>query len=295
MVGSAVNRRRFIGIVAGVVAAGPSFASSPVPTRWRGIALGAEASITLVHPDADGLVARAVAEIDRLEAIFSLYREGSALSKLNASGRLANPPFELLELLSVCAALHRCTGGMFDPTVQLLWRLYAERYAAGSVPTEAEITNRLVVTGWHRIAFSDTEVSIAPGGGALTLNGVAQGYIADRVAMMLRQEGVTDVLVNMGEISANGSGPDGDGWPLGVASADRGAADRGAADRGTVRWYRLRNAALATSMPQGTVFDAQGRVGHILNPTTGRPGGVWSQVTVVAPSAALADGLSTAF
>ncbi len=66
--------------------------------------------------------------------------------------------------------------------------------------------------------------------------------------------------------------------------------------------YRIKYALLilalllpATSAPRGTVFDAAGQVGHILDPRNGRPGGSWRQVTVTASNAALADGLSTAF
>ncbi len=57
----------------------------------------------------------------------------------------------------------------------------------------------------------------------------------------------------------------------------------------------LHGAAIATSAPLGTTFDADEKVGHILDPRTGYPGGVWSGVSVVASSAAEADGLSTAF
>ncbi len=73
---------------------------------------------------------------------------------------------------------------------------------------------------------------------ALTFNGIAQGYIADKVAQLLRREGVTDVLVNTGEINALGVAPDGGAWPIKLADQTRG----------------LTNAAIATSAPSGTFF-----------------------------------------
>jgi thiamine biosynthesis lipoprotein len=120
---------------------------------------------------------------------------------------------------------------------------------------------------------------------ALTLNGIAQGYVADRVAALLRAEGLTDVLVNTGEMRALGGHPDGGAWPV---SFDDGRGRPAGS-------MELRDAALASSAPLGTAFDAEGRVGHILDPRSGRPAAsAWRLVSVTARTAALADGLSTA-
>ena len=121
---------------------------------------------------------------------------------------------------------------------------------------------------------------------ALTLNGVAQGYIADRIADLLRAEGMARVLVDMGEIHAVGSRADGTPWRAGIALPG------GDLRPGSVP---LVDRALATSAPLGTVLDPAGRIGHIVDPRTGRPGGLWRQVSVSASRAALADGLSTGF
>ena len=109
--------------------------ASPTTQQWSGIALGAEAKIILDHPKADTLIAQAVAEISRLENIFSLYREDSQLSKLNTQGFLRLPAFEMVELLSICSRIHAQTLGAFDPTVQGLWALYAQEISAGKMPT----------------------------------------------------------------------------------------------------------------------------------------------------------------
>jgi len=117
---------------------------------------------------------------------------------------------------------------------------------------------------------------------ALTLNGIAQGFIADKVAAFFRAQGVENVMVNTGEIMAVGRAPDGNPWPVTIAHSD-----------GQI--VPLSNAAIATSAPLGTTFDAAGAIGHILDPRTGQHGGLWAQISVAATSAALADGLSTAF
>ena len=270
------TRRRFLTILAGAAVL-PTLANAAA--SWRGIALGADAQIILDHPDADALIARAVAEISRLEGLFSLHQD-SQLTRLNAAGHLANPAPEMLELLSICSAVNARTNGVFDPTIQPLWALYAERISAGTAPTAAEInaTN----TGWQHVQWSTAEVSFGKPTMALTLNGIAQGFIADKIAALFRAEGVENVLVDTGEIMALGNAPDGNPWPVTIANTGGQVAP-------------LSNVAMATSAPLGTAFDTAGTVGHILDPRTGLAGGQWAQVSVTATSAALADGLSTAY
>jgi thiamine biosynthesis lipoprotein len=274
---SSLSRRRFIAISAAALAAGPALAAPG--RRWTGIALGARASITLAHPDADSIVAAARAEIDRLEGVFSLYRTGSALSRLNREGVLDAPPFELVECLGIAGAVHAATGGAFDPTVQPLWAAYAEAYAAGTRPTETSLTEARGRVGWSSVMVSPSRISFERHGMALTLNGIAQGYVADRVARLLEARGLRDILIDTGEFRALGGMSNGADWPVGLA-------------RGGM--VGLRDRALATSAPLGTTFDPAGTVGHILDPRTGRPAPASDRsVSVTAPTAALADALST--
>lgn len=276
------TRRRFLTIAAAAAACAGLPASAAPLTRWQGVALGAPASIHLAHPQADRLIARALAEIARLEAVFSLHRPDSALARLNAAGRLEAPPFELLECLSLCGAVHAASGGAFDPSVQPLWHLHAETHATGRAPTAAEIAATLPRIGWAAVRADAQAVTFARPGMALTLNGVAQGVIADRVADLLAAEGLTDILVNTGEFRALGGHPEGGPWPLRLDDAAATAVP-------------LRDRSLASSGPLGTTFDAEGHAGHILDPRSGRPAPPrWQLVSVTAPRAGLADALSTA-
>lgn len=274
-----LTRRRFLVITA--VAAGLAGGGRAAETRrvWTGTALGARASIRLDHPEAEAIAARAAAEIDRLETIFSLYRTDSALSRLNRAGVLEAPDFELLECLSLAGAVHRASGGRFDPTVQPLWAAHAGAAAQGRAATPAELAPALARVGWSRVALAEDRIALPPGG-ALTLNGIAQGYVADRVARLLESEGLGGILIDTGEFRALGGRPQGGGWPVRLAEGGQVA---------------LQGRALATSAPLGTTFDQQGRLGHILDPQSGLPvAPVWREITVSAPSAALADALSTA-
>lgn len=282
------TRRRFLAISAAACLAPWHAIAARDAFNWSGSALGAEASLVLVGLDrarAAALANRVEAEIARLEEIFSLYRPSSALARLNRDGMLAAPPQEFLEVLSLASVLQRATGGAFDPSVQPLWNLYARDLAEGRGTPVAEIAATLRHVGWNKVRFDGEAVRFGTPGMALTLNGIAQGAITDRIAALLRNAGLRDVLVNAGEIAGAGRRPDGTPWQAGIATPD-GAL---------VRRITLSDRALASSAPGGTLLDAQGRKGHILDPRTGSATAPWRLVSVSAPRAALADGLSTAF
>ncbi|WP_113912795.1 FAD:protein FMN transferase [Roseovarius dicentrarchi] len=272
------TRRRFLAISAAAIALPGAISAQPVHI-WQGTALGTHATVRLAHPDAEAISARVAAEISRLEDVFSLYRPESALSQLNRAGRLQAPPFELLECLSLAGAVHSATAGRFDPTIQPLWASYAEASALGQMPGEARLKAARALVGWDQISLDPSQISMAPGM-ALTLNGIAQGYIADRVASLLADEGLTNILIDTGEFRALGGHPGGGAWPVKLAA--------GGAVALTAR-------ALATSAPLGTTFDEGAQVGHILDPVSGLPArSNWREITISARSAALADALSTA-
>lgn len=288
-----IARRRFIHIGAALAAATlvpATLAAAPV-RRWSGSALGAHASIELVGADAtlaNATFAVVEQEISRLEALFSLYRTDSALSRLNATGHLEMPEADFLRLLALVRSVHAETGGLFDPTVQPLFAAYAAHYTGGrtdALPT-VELADRLQQVGFDQVVFDEDAVRFSRPGMAMTLNGVAQGYITDRVADLLRARGFDNVLLDIGEIQALGTGRDGNGWKVGLAAGPNSDA--------LAATLRLKDRAVATSMMDGTVLDAAGRIGHILHPQKGAVASAFSAVSVVAPEAALADALSTA-
>ncbi len=283
-----LSRRRFLSISA-AMAMIPSTATANIPVaRWQGVALGAGASMQLVglsDNEAAPIFAQIEQEVSRLETIFSLYRESSVLSQLNRFGAVDNPPSELLELLSIASTIHSATAGAFDPTIQPLWALYARAGSEGKRSSAAEISDTHALIGWKKLFFDVTSVHFEQKGMALTLNGIAQGYITDRVAALLRAHGFKDVMINMGEIYALGNRPDGMPWLAGVATANDELVGQ----------VELKNRALASSATLGTVFDETGQLGHIIDPQSGRPGRIHRLVSVSADRAVLADGLSTAF
>ena len=260
---------------------------------WRGVALGADSLIQLAHPDpaeADRLIALCLEEVARLERVFSLHRADSALVRLNRDGVLDAPPADLVRLLSDAVAVSRRTDGAFDPTVQPLWQLYAGHFARPGAdpagPPSAAVRAARELVDRRRLRVAPDRVAFSGRGMAVTLNGIAQGYITDRVSERLRAEGMTDVLVDLGEIRALGHHPSGRPWTVGLADPvveGRNADTLEIADR-----------AVATSGGYGTPFDPAGRFTHLFDPETGRCAQGWLAVTVLAPDATTADALSTA-
>lgn len=296
-----ISRRRVLAIsaaVAGLAIVLPvSLARAATPAKtlhvWRGLALGADATLILNDDDPDrarrliGLMQR---EIARLEAVFSLYRTDSALARLNAAGRLDAPPLDLVRILELCGQLHRTSGGAFDPSVQPLWALLRAHFEAAPAgdergPPAAALEAAHAKVGYAQVAWSSERIAFAHPGMALTLNGIAQGYIADRVCDLLRGEGVERALVDLGEARALGEHPAGRPWRA-VIPDPTGATP--AAE------ISLRQAALATSSPLGTCFDQGARFSHLLDPWSGGSASACHVVSVTAASAADADGLSTA-
>ena len=204
---------------------------------------------------------------------------------------LVAPPAELSELLTLCDHFWRLTQGMFDPTVQPLWRCYADHFAmndrTAEGPSAAKRKEALELVGWERVRFDRDKVVFDRRGMGLTLNGIAQGYITDRVVEFLRATGIENCLVDMGEIRGLGAHPDGRPWEVAL-EAPSGALDE-------ERYISIVNKAVATSGAAGFRFDEQGRFNHLFDPSTGACAYPARNLTVVAGKATAADALSTAF
>jgi thiamine biosynthesis lipoprotein len=262
--------------------------------RWRGSALGAQVSIDIFHPDrqeAGRIVQICLAEVRRLERQFSLYRADSAICALNRSGILVAPDPDMVRLLKASLRFSELTDGAFDPTVQPLWRLYAEHFSSEKPdpdgPPAQRLTEAMAKVGRSGLRVSEERVSLVRHGAAITLNGIAQGYATDRVVDVLHSHGLSTTLVNMGEIRALGARADGMPWRIGLADPDKPGAVTETVD--------LVDRAVATSAGAGFRFDPVGRFTHLFDPRTGRSPGLYRSVSVIAPTATEADALSTAF
>ncbi|MGH6760921.1 MAG: FAD:protein FMN transferase [Phyllobacterium sp.] len=296
---SAINRRRFIGISAAAAGLallpfGASARAHQGAAVWEGQALGAPAKLIIHHPDrafAERLVQRVTAEVARLERIFSLYRADSELAELNRTGALAMPSAEFVDLLGRCRDYWAASHGLFDPTVQPLWLAINAHFSAPDAdpagPSAMAMRAALEPVGFDGVRFNRDRIAFARPSMAITLNGIAQGYITDRVVQLLRDNGITQSLVNMGENRAIGTRPDGTPWRIGVADIETEAEPAAVVE--------IVNRAVATSSVAGFRFDTAGRFNHLLDPAHGTSARLYRRLTVIAPDATGADAWSTAF
>jgi FAD:protein FMN transferase len=255
-------------------------------------AMSTLASVTAIHESAclgEEAIGRAFEEMDRLIAIFSRYDEASALSVLNAEGRLESPPPELALVLSAALSCHRLSDGAFDPTVAPLVDLFCA-CGTGPVPREptaAEIAEARELIGAGAITASQRRLRLARRGTTLTLDGIAKGFIVDRMAATLERAGIDRYLVEAGGDLRTGGNKE-DGLPWAVAVRDPESAGR---LPGTIH---LAGAAVATSGSYERYYDPARRFHHIVDAARGSSPHGCTSATVIAPTATAADALATA-
>ncbi len=278
-----INRRRFIKISAAVAGACLLTSTNVMAAtignklyRWHGRALGADAEMLLnISNDMDGdlLISQISVEISRMENIFSIYKANSTLSILNHTGHIKNAPIELIDLLSQADFISQITNGAFDVTVQPLWQLYNENKTHHISAILRQKISALV--NYNNIIIDGDDIRFKKPGMAITLNGIAQGYITDKITKLLRSHGLDNSLIELGETRALGMHPNGRDWQVGLMNNNQSVA--------------LNNNALATS---GGVNDS-----HVFHPNIAKYNMTANHrnISVIATTATLADGLSTAF
>lgn len=251
------------------------------------IGFGTTLSLQAAHEDErtlDGALDAAVAALQRIEVQMSLFNADSALSRLNRDGVLLAPPAELLEVLEIAQSVSRGSDGAFDVTVQPLWLVFEAAQRAGRLPDAAEVAAARAKIGWRRLELSPQVLRLREPGMAVTLNGIAQGYAADRVRQVLAAHGIRDALVDAGEFAALGRNAQGRRWALGIANPRHESA--------LLARLMSDGRCIATSADNLTSFSADHRHHHIFDPHTGYSPPALAGVTVAADSGALADALT---
>ena len=241
--------------------------------------------------------------VDALEDQMSIFRPDSEVSRINrtAAAGLVEVEPRLFELLQLALRIHGETDGTFDVTSAGLSEAWGFARREGAVPDEEQLAEALRHVGSHLVQLDPERrtVRFLQEGVQLNLGGIGKGYALDRCAEKLLAAGVNDFLIHGGNSSVlargsqmsieDGSTRDaGRGWEVGVRHPIR--PDRRLSE------MQLCDRSLATSGSWAQSFVYQGRrYGHVLDPRTGRPAEGILSATAVAPSAAEADALSTAF
>jgi thiamine biosynthesis lipoprotein len=261
----------------------------------RAMATDFEVLLPFGMPDALSLAESALDEIDRLENQLTVYHEASEISRLNRQAAAGCVAVEerLFGLLQLSARLAEETGGAFDITSGALTKTWGFYRRQGRVPSAEELTEALQCVGMRHVVLGADRRSVRflKPGLEINLGSIGKGYALDRAGECLRRQGVASALLHGGHSSilALGSMPgDGRGWPIGIRHPSQ--TER------RLAVLRLRDRAIATSAATFQHLDYNGRkLGHILDPRSGWPAEGMASATAVAPTAAVADALATAF
>lgn len=260
---------------------------------WRERALlgfGTTLWLRAAHADAgqvEHALDEAVALLRHLEHQMSLFDPTSAVRSLNRDGVLARPDPALVEVLQLARQVSARSQGAFDVTVQPLWAVWQRAQAEGRPPTAAELAGARALVDWRAVTVSAQALRLGRPGMALTLNGIAQGYAAERTRALLRGHGITAALLDTGEWAPIGQAPDGRPWQLGLANPRDSAR--------ILATLQADGRAMAVSSDAHLRFGidpGDDRDHHILDPRSGRSPPHLSAVVVAASNATLADALT---
>lgn len=259
--------------------------------------MGTFAGLSVAGPDRPRLAAYAEiarATLKELETELSIFNPASQVSRLNkAAGGNAVPVSAMtFEVLQLSHRYARISEGRFDPTVLPLMQLWG--FHGGKCPDhipgadQVELVRR--VTGYDRLIFGPGQsVRLAGAGMQVDLGGIAKGYAVDVCSRRLREAGASDVLINLGgNMLCHGQAAPGRPWTIGIRNPFR-------TDEILGRFALPDGMAVATSGNYERFVEIDGkRHAHILDPRTGSPVCGMAGVTVISPSAAEADAVSTA-
>lgn len=287
-----MKRRAFMHIGLGlgsVLAAGAASAAAAglVWTSRTLNAMGTSMRVQLAHADAshaEQALQAAIADIHSVEDQMSLFRPDSALCQLNRSGVLEQAPADLLDILRTAQHVSARSQGAFDVTVQPLWLAFEAARLQDRLPSGAEVAAARKRVGWRGLQLTGDTVRLQQAGMAVTLNGIAQGYAADKVRARLRSLGIQHALIDTGEYAALGQPAHAGDWTLGLASP-RGAHQ-------FLAGVAMQGRCVATSADDQCTFSADYVNHHIFDPHTGYSPKELSCVSVMANTAVQADAIT---
>jgi thiamine biosynthesis lipoprotein len=262
------------------------------PFRFRFRAMAAEHELQLyadTRTDAEQAANAAVADVARIEAKYSRYRDDSVTTRINRAAGAASVAIdaETAALLRYADHCFQLSDGRFDITSGVLRRVWNFAARPPRLPSAGEIASAQALIGWLRVEWDASAVRLPSAGMEIDFGGIGKEYAADRAATICADRGITQGLVNLGgDVRAIGGQPDGTPWRIGIR--DPRAPER------AIAGLDVLDGAVATSGDYERYFDLDGRrYCHILNPRTGAPVAHWRSVSVVAPLCVVAGSCAT--
>lgn len=259
--------------------------------RHKFEAMGSPCEIQLFaehREEAERIAGVAIADVARLETLYSRYREDSLLSTINrvaAAGGSITVDEETAGLLNYADTCHAQSGGLFDISSGILRRAW--RFDRGQLPDASLISHLLDKVGWRKVRWNPPVLEFPISGMEIDFGGVVKEYAVDRAAALCSTEGIRHGVVNLGgDIKVIGPRADGSPWRIGIRHPRREGA--------VIKSLLMTEGALATSGDYERCIQLNGiRYGHILNPRTGWPVRHMAAVSVVGDFCVVAGSAST--
>lgn len=237
--------------------------------------------------------------LSRVESSLSPFDKQSTISRIN-DNRCDSTDALIDSVMRISLAVNRLSGGRFDPTVSPIVNLWGFGYTGhprdghATEPTQAQIDSALSLVGLAECRIEGGRMRKKAPGTSFNFSAVTKGFGCDMIGRMLRRNGVTDYMIEVGgEMALSGTNPRNKPWRVQIDAPVEGATP-GA--RG-MRVIELTDCGVATSGNyRNFLTDSAGRhLGHTISPVTGRPyQAEIVSATVVAPTCAEADALATA-
>ncbi len=262
-------------------------------TFERGL-MGTRFAINCYHEDRDQATAAANAAFEaaeRINQVASDYISDSellSLSKHPAGTAVPLSPL-LYQLLSEARAIAEKTGGLFDPTLGPLTKLWRESRRRNSLPDEVTLTAARAASGWYKLILDPQThcATLMKPAMRLDLGGIAKGQAADAMLAVMKQRGIPRSCITAGgDVRLGDPPPNTRGWKIGVRTHE---------NKDQPKALFLANCGVSTSGDLHQFVEIGGtRYSHIIDPATGV--GLTSSITatVIAPTATVSDALATA-
>ncbi len=244
--------------------------------------------------DASSAIEHAFRQVARWEDHLSTWRPDSDLSQLNTAppGMAVSLPASVTGALLEARRWSLETEYAFDPTVGALidaWQLRGP--GGGGAPPSPVIDSAVAASGWRhfRVDSAANMVTRLHPDVWIDAGAFGKGLALRAARTALDERGIANALLDFGgQILVLGSPPSAESWIISVAHPERRHEPVL-----TVRLQAGQSAATTSISERGIEVDGH-RLGHVLDPRTGRPVTGWGSVTVVAGDPLVADVLSTA-
>ncbi|EDS76760.1 FAD:protein FMN transferase [Clostridium massiliodielmoense] len=263
------------------------------PISKDGLFLGTICKITVYDKVSPSVLDKAYARVNEIQNEMSINKASTEITNINSSSgkNYVKVSSDVFEVINRSLYYSSISEGKFDISIGCIDKLWNIGTDKARIPSQNEITSKLPLVNYKNILINkkDSSVMLKNKGMLIDLGAIAKGYAGDEVKKVLKKNGVSHAVINLGgNIVTMGNKPDGDQWKIGVK-------DPFMPDANPWATISISDKSIVTSGIYERFFEKNGkRYHHILNPKTGYPiDNSLVSVSIICDKSINADGLST--